>query len=441
MSDTSTVERTSEPLAYTEASARTAGARSLKVELVLIGKLIPYAKNARTHSDEQIKVIASSIEHFGWTNPILCGKDGDVIAGHGRILGAKLLGMTKVPVIRITDMTDDERRAYIIADNQTALRAGWDPEILRLELGELAANGFDLAPIGFDPVELASLLGPQEGLTDPDDVPEVPENPVTGPHDLWLLGAHRLLCGDSTKADDVQRLLAGANPHLMVTDPPYGVEYEASWRNDAAAKGLIGQKKSTRAIGKVTNDHRADWREAYALFPGDVAYVWHAGNKAHIVAESLIVVGFAIRAQIIWAKNNMVISRGHYHPQHEPLYYAVKDKGTGHWSGDRTQTTLWQIEKNMKSETGHSTQKPVECMKRPIENNSSPGQAVYDPFVGSGTTIIAAEMTGRCCYAIEVDPAYVDLGIIRWQNFSGEKAVLDGDGRTFDEIAAKRIAA
>jgi DNA modification methylase len=174
------------------------------------------------------------------------------------------------------------------------------------------------------------------------------------------------------------------------------------------------------------------------LFPGDVAYIWHAGNRAHIVAESLIATGFAIRAQIIWAKNNMVISRGHYHPQHEPLFYAVKDKATGHWSGDRTQTTLWQIDKNMKSETGHSTQKPVACMKRPIENNSSPGQAVYDPFVGSGTTIIAAEMTGRCCHAIEIDPAYVDTAIIRWQNFTGKQAVLEGDGCAFDKIAAKR---
>jgi len=248
-------------------------------------------------------------------------------------------------------------------------------------------------------------------------------------------GGHRLLCGDSTVATDVERLLGDRKPHLMVTDPPYGVNYDASWRNKA---NFSDGDHSGRALGKVLNDDRADWREAWALFPGDVAYVWHAGSKAAIVQQSLEACDLLIRAQIVWAKNNHVISRGHYHPKHEPCWYAVKKGATGHWAGDRSQTTLWQIDKPMKSETGHSTQKPVECMRRPIENNSAPGQAVYEPFSGSGTTIIAAEITGRVVCAIELAPAYVDVAVKRWQDFTGKRATLDGDGRSFDDVAAQR---
>lgn len=253
---------------------------------------------------------------------------------------------------------------------------------------------------------------------------------------MRLVCKHRLVCGDSTDADTVATCLDGAKPHLMVTDPPYGVEYDADWRNRALRSD--GTPIAGSAVGKVTNDNRADWREAWSLFPGDVAYVWHAPTKGHIVADSLVACGFDIRAQIVWAKNQLVISRGHYHPQHEPLYYAVRATGTGHWFGDRKQATLWQVDKPRKSETGHSTQKPIECMRRPIENNSKPGDAVYEPFSGSGTTIIAAEMTGRRCLAIELSPAYVDVAIKRWQDFTGEKA-RHADGRAFDEVAAERL--
>ncbi len=252
---------------------------------------------------------------------------------------------------------------------------------------------------------------------------------------LILKSQHRLMCGDSTKAEDVAKLLAGATPHLMVTDPPYGVEYDADWRNHT------GMARSARAIGKVENDDRCDWSEAWGLYGGDVAYVWHADNKANTVADSLIACGFDIRAQIIWAKSNMVISRGHYHPKHEPCWYAVKKGGTGHWHGDRKQTTLWEIDKPQKSETGHSTQKPVECMKRPIENNSKPGDSVYEPFSGSGTTIIAAEMTGRKCLAMEISPAYVDLAVMRWEQFTGKSATHAETGNTFLSIREARQAA
>jgi DNA modification methylase len=271
------------------------------------------------------------------------------------------------------------------------------------------------------------------GLTDPDDVPETPRQPVSQSGDLWLLGKHRLICGDSTNAEDVARVLAGVKPHLLVSDPPYGVAYDPAWRSQ-----LPDHANVDLARGTVLNDDRADWREAWSLFPGDVIYVWHGALHAATVAESLEACGFSIRSQIVWDKTRLVIGRGDYHWQHEPCWYAVRKGKKGHWSGERTQTTVWQIP-HRKSETGHGTQKPVECMKRPIENNSSPGQAVYEPFCGSGTTIIAAEITGRVCHAIELNPAYVDVTITRWQDFTGEAATLEATGQSFEEMQVERF--
>jgi DNA modification methylase len=408
----------------------------LAVEYRPIGELIPYARNARTHSEAQVAQIAGSIREFGFTNPVLVDGEAGIIAGHGRVLAARQLGMDRVPCIELAHLSPAQRRAYIIADNKLALNADWDPELLKLEMADLAEMQFDLSLTGFSEGELAGLLNTSEGLTDPDDAPEPPAHPVSELGDLWLLGRHRVLCGDCTVATDVERVLAGVQPHLMVTDPPYGVSYDPEWRS--AAKFGDGLSHAGRASGKVTNDDRADWREAWALFPGDVAYIWHGGVHAGVVQASLEVCRFTVRSQIIWAKSQLVISRGHYHAQHEPCFYAVRDGATGHWTGDRKQTTLWQIDKNRKSETGHSTQKPVECMRRPIENNSSPGQAVYEPFSGSGTTIIAAEMSARAALAIEIAPAYVDVAVKRWQEFTGQQATLDGDGRNFDTVAAQR---
>lgn len=407
------------------------------IERRSVESLIPYARNARTHTDDQVAQIAASIREWGWTNPVLCDEDGGIIAGHGRVMAARKLGIKDVPVMTATGWTDAQKRAYILADNQLALNAGWDTELLKVELGELGSEGFNLDLIGFGDDFLANLLNdPTEGLTDPDEIPETPEDPVSVVGDTWILGNHRLRCGDSTNPTDVDAVLGSVRPHLMVTDPPYGVEYKAGWRNEAMpAKNDPKRWKdgAGRATGAVANDDRADWSEAYALFPGDVMYVWHAGNKSHEVAQSIIKCSFDLRAQIIWAKNQLVISRGHYHPQHEPCWYAVKSSKQGHWSGDRKQSTVWNIDKPRKSETGHSTQKPVECMKRPIENNSSPGQAVYEPFSGSGTTIIAAEMTGRHCYAIELNPAYVDVAIKRWQDFTGLEAIHADTGESFND--------
>lgn len=400
-----------------------------------VADLIPYARNSRTHSDEQVAQLAASIREFGWTNPVLVDGENGLIAGHGRVLAARKLGLTEVPVIELGHMTEAQRRAYVIADNQLAANAGWDLDLLKVEVADLSEMGFDLGLIGFDDNFLTGLLTPAtpDGLTDPDEIPPAPDEPVSRPGDVWVLGAHRIICGSSTVATDVAKLLGPVKPNLMVTDPPYGVNYDPTWRHDT---GLNNSKR----VGVVLNDDVADWTDAWALFPGDVAYVWHGALHATTVADSLMRSNFNVRSQIIWAKSRLVIGRGDYHWQHEPCWYAVRKTGKGHWAGDRKQTTLWAIDtKGQDTDTIHGTQKPVECMKRPIENNSSPGQAVYEPFSGSGTTIIAAEITGRQCFAVELNPAYVDVAVLRWQAFTGKAAHLEEDGRSFTELLAERV--
>ena len=400
-------------------------AKAPAVRLYAVAALIPYARNPRTHSDAQVAQIAASIREFGWTNPLLVDEAGTLIAGHGRLLAARQLGMTEVPAITLSHLSEAQKRALVIADNKLALNAGWDDELLRIELADLAELGFDLNLVGFDDFEIADILADRNaGLTDPDDVPDVPAEPVSKLGDVWLLGRHRLVCGDATSEIDVSLCLAGVKPHLMVTDPPYGVDYQPEWRAEA------GINKNRAKMGHPMNDDRADWRDAWSLFPGDVAYVWSAPGPLQCVShDSLVAAGFEPRQQIIWAKDRFALGRGHYHYQHEPCWYAVRNHG--HWAGDRSQSTLWQIAARDDSGHGHSTQKPVECMRRPIENNSSPGQAVYDPFVGSGTTIIAAEMTGRACHAIEISPAYVDVAVLRWQAFTGQRATHATTGEPF----------
>lgn len=406
-----------------------------KIELIPVGDLIPYVQNARTHTPEQIEQIAASIDEFGWTNPVLVNASGGIIAGHGRVMAAKLRGIIDIPCVRIAHLNPEQERALILADNKLALNAGWDDELLRSEIEALQDMDFDLGAMGFSEAELDEIIaGGKPNDRDPDaDAPEPPDDPVSQLGQIWQLGRHRIACGDSTSAETVAALLGDEKPHLMVTDPPYGVEYDANWRNEADRAN--GKPYGARAVGKVENDERADWTEAWKLFPGDVAYVWHAGRHASAVQVSLEAAGFVLRSQIIWAKDRLIISRGDYHWQHEPCWYAVRKGRTGHWSGDRKQTTLWEIS-HMKSETGHSTQKPVECMRRPIENNSKPGDAIYEPFSGSGTTIIAGEMTGRRVFAIELNPAYVDVAVRRWQDYSGKQAILEQDGRTFEAVAA-----
>ncbi len=390
----------------------------MKIEERLISSILPYARNPR-RNDQAINKVASSIKGFGFRQPIVVDKDGTVVAGHTRLEAAYKLGLKSVPVHVAEDLTEIQAKAYRIADNRVAQESEWDVDLLRLEMEELK-DEIDLDLTGFDESELDKILVEAiEGLTDPDEVPEVEDDPVTDPGDLIELGRHRLICGDSTNPDHVSKVMGEIKPLLMVTDPPYGVNYDPDWRNKA--KRADGSPIGASAIGAVQNDDCSDWSDAWSLFEGDVAYVWHSDVNSHKFAESLINNGFNIRALICWAKNIFVIGRGDYHHQHEPCLYAVR--GKGHWQGDRKQSTLWQIDKPRKNETGHSTQKPVECMKRPIENNSSPGQAVYDPFLGSGTTLIAAEMTGRQCIGIELNPQYCDVIINRWSNFTGKDEV------------------
>jgi N6-adenosine-specific RNA methylase IME4 len=327
-------------------------ASPLAVAYRTIGSLIPYARNARTHSEAQVALIAGSIREYGWTNPILVDGANGIIAGHGRVLAARKLGLAAVPVIELAHLSEAQKRAYILADNRLALDAGWDTELLALELGELQDLGLDLGSLGFDDRELDALFNSDTPDPREEETPEPPAAPVSRPGDLWLLGRHRLLCGSATEATDVARLLGDVRPHLMACDPPFGVNYDPAWRNRAGAS-------QTRRTGKVLNDDRADWREAWALFPGEVAYVWHGALHATTVAESLTACGFDIRSQIIWAKERLVLSRGDYHWMHEPCWYAVREKGKGHWNGDRKQTTLWSIpSRDQDAKTVHGTQKP-----------------------------------------------------------------------------------
>lgn len=425
-----------------------------------IESLIPYVFNAKTHPDDQIARIVESMKTWGWTIPCLISEDGSIIAGHGRILAAKKMGLKEAPCLVAVGWSQEMKDAYCIADNQLTV-SPWDKDLLSKNVKSLMERDFDLRLLGFNEQELTGLLvhATPIGLTDPDVAPGLPENPITVEGDVWVLQSgygltHRIICGDCTDGSVVGAVLGDIRPHLMVTDPPYGVNYDASWRNAVIREN--GTRVGARAIGKVQNDDRADWHEAWALFPGFVAYVWHGALQSSTVQHSLEVAGFAVRSQIVWIKSQFVISRGNYHGQHEPAYfavrgdndhwneryaeehelaaYAVKKGGTAAWEGGRKQSTVWMIDKPQKSETGHSTQKPVECMARPIRNNSSAGQAVYEPFCGSGTTIIAGEMYGRAVLACELSPQYVDISVSRWCRFTGRKAVRESDGFVWDGV-------
>jgi len=398
-----------------------------EIEQVAIDLLKHHPRNANNGDVEAIK---KSLAVNGWYGSVVANlTTKHILAGNHRVMAAKALGWETVPV-QWVDVTPEEELRILVVDNRTTRIGQDDTTKITDILAELANTPIGLDGTGYGAAdldalidELAGMTEPAELLTDPDEVPEEVETRCKA-GDLWILGRHRLLCGDSTKADDVARLMDGAVAEIMVTDPPYGVEYDAEWRTTARnADGSLLSTGSGRAVGKVSNDDRADWTETWSLFEGDIAYIWHAGNKAHIVAESLLSCDLQIRSQIIWAKNNLVIGRGDYHPQHEPCWYCVRKGQPGLRTDDRKQTTLWQIDKPRKSETGHSTQKPIECMSKPLENHTV--EKVYDPFLGSGTTLIAAEQLGRKCYGMEISPKYCDVIIQRWENATGQKAVLD----------------
>lgn len=440
----------------------------MQIEFRALGTIVPYDGNARLHSEAQIAEIAASIKAFGFNNPILVDAEGVIVAGHGRYAAAKSLGLAEVPVVPLGHLTEAARRAYCMADNRIAESSTWDEQLLAREMEYLQrAGAVDLAVLGFSKKEIERLLkgahGGARGRTEPDDAPAPPKVAVSRLGDTWLLGGHhRLRNGSSTDPADVAALLEGEKPHLMVTDPPYGVNYDPSWRQKAGLNG------AGAAAGKVLNDDKADWTEAWRLFPGHVAYVWHGGLHTATVQASLEESGFKLRSQIVWVKQRHVIGQGNYHWQHEPALYVTKDGVDDGWQNERfeddheiaayvvkdplpkgdnarwltgpqsrKQSTVWKID-HVKNDTGHGTQKPVECMRRPIVNNSRVGDAIYEPFDGSGSTIIAAHVAGRRAFAMELNPAYVDVAVRRWQEFTGGVAILDGDGHTFAEVARAR---
>jgi DNA modification methylase len=370
----------------------------------------------------------------------------ELIDGH---LRAELAPETEIPVL-VLDVDQGEADKLLATLDPLAAMAAADSEKLDALLAGIETGSAELKAMLDEVAKEAKRQAPQPEVVE-DEIPDAATVLARcKPGDLWLLGRHRLLCGDSTKAEDVARLLAGRVPFIMVTDPPYGVEYDPAWRNEAAAKGLISF--AARREGKVENDERLDWTPSYQLFPGHVAYVWHAGRFAADLVLNLRDAEFEIRTQIIWRKPAFAISRGHYHWQHEPCWYAVRSQGSAKWCGDRSQSTVWDISNRVDQadNSNHGTQKPVECMARPIRNHGAKDDDVYDPFLGSGTTIIAAEQLSRRCYGIEISPNYCDVILARWEKLSGEKAVREDvrrpietkrqDPRTAPDVARSRKA-
>ena len=405
-----------------------------KPEMVRVDKITAHPKNPRIHPDGQLTALGEAFDEFGVVWPIVVDENYRLLAGEGRWLASKKKGIEEYPCIIVRGWPEAKKVRFMFADNHLPSLAGFDDAAMRAVAQMIADEGAALGPLGLDDAALAELLAdPNAGQSDPDEVPAPPTKPVVRRGDLWALGEHRLLCGDSTNKQDVMLALGDAKPRLMVTDPPYGVDYDADWRNRADRAN--GKAYGASAVGKVMNDGRVDWSAAWKLFSGDVVYCWHADRHASSVQLSLESVGFEIVCQVIWAKSRMIISRGDYHWKHEPCWYAVRKGKRHNWQGDRSQTTLWEIE-HAKSDTGHSTQKPIECMKRPIENNSQAGAHIYEPFSGSGTTIICCEMTGRKAIAIELDSSYVQVAIERWQAFTGKLATLDG--KTLEQVGKAR---
>jgi DNA modification methylase len=392
-----------------------------QVEKITIEKLIPYARNARTHDDAQVSQIAASIKEFGFNNPILIADDYSIIAGHGRLAAARKLGLAEVPVIRLSHLSDTQRKAYVLADNRLALNAGWDNDLLKLELEELKSVDVDLEMLGFSKDELDGLLNalePTEGLTDEDAVPEPPPEPITKPGDIWILGKHRLMCGDSTSIEHLERLCNGRQVDMWLTDPPYNVAYEGKTKDALTIKN-----------DSMSDDtFRQFLRDAYTaadavMKSGAVFYIWHADLEGYNFRGAAQDAGWKVRQCLIWKKSTMVMGRQDYHWKHEPCLYGWKE-GAGHlWAADRKQTTILEFDKPSRNGE-HPTMKPVALFEYQMLNNTKGGDIVLDSFGGSGTTLVAAEKNGRVAYLMELDPKYCDVIVKRWEEFTGKKAEL-----------------
>lgn len=399
---------------------------------VSLDSLIPYARNSRTHSDEQVAQIAASIKEFGFLNPIIIDGDSGIIAGHGRVLAAQKLGMNSLPCIEVAHLTDAQRKAYIIADNKLALNAGWDDDLLRVELDELGELGFDLELTGFSLDEIEELQvepEPEEGLTDEDAVPDVPEQSVTVEGDVWVLGNHRLMCGDSTSIDSLEQLCKGQLVDMWLTDPPYNVAYEGK------TKGALTIKNDSMDDDQFRQFLRDCYVAADAVMkPGAVFYIWHADLEGYNFRGAAKDAGWTVRQCLIWKKSSLVMGRQDYHWKHEPCLYGWKE-GAGHlWAADRKQTTILEFDRPSRNGE-HPTMKPVELFEYQMLNNTKGGDIILDSFGGSGTTIIAAEKNGRVGYLMELDPKYCDVIVKRYCEFTGKNAILESSGKTFDEVA------
>lgn len=411
------------------------------IEHLATDALIPYARNSRTHSAEQVAQLARSIEQFGFTNPVLIDEHNTLIAGHGRVMAAQRLGLAQVPAIRLTHLSDAQRRAYVIADNQLALQAGWDMATLAREVEDLMEAQFDVDLLGFGEDELAALLaehgteeesGGSGGSGDEDAAPEPPAHPVTVLGDVWLLGKHRLMCGDSTSMDAVDTLMAGGLADMLLTDPPYNVAYEGK----------------TKDALTIENDSMGDeqfrtfLRDAFVtadsvMRPGAVFYIWHADFEGYNFRGACRDAGWTVRQCLIWAKNALVMGRQDYHWKHEPCLYGWKDGAAHTWESDRKQTTVLNYDKPSRNGE-HPTMKPIELFEYQMLNNTRKGDVVLDLFGGSGTTAMAAEKNRREARLMELDPKYCDVIVKRWQDFTGKQATLESTGETFWQTAVDR---
>ncbi|UZG48467.1 site-specific DNA-methyltransferase [Caldimonas thermodepolymerans] len=412
-----------------------------RIELWPIDKLLPYVRNARQHSDEQIAQIAASIAEFGFVNPILTGADGVLVAGHGRLAAARKLGLATVPVVVLDHLTPTQRRALVLADNRLAELATWDDALLRIELEALQDDGFDLDLTGFDADALAELLADEEpqieGRTEDDAIPEMPEEPVSRPGDVWRLGPHRLVCGDATTAEAYARLFPdGERADMVFTDPPYNVNYANS-----AKDKLRGKHRPilNDALGEGFYDFLYDALALIMAHTRGAIYVAMSSSELDTLQAAFRAAGGHWSTFIIWAKNTFTLGRSDYQRQYEPILYGWPEGATRHWCGDRDQGDVWQIKKPAKNDL-HPTMKPVDLVERAIRNSSRPGDVVLDPFGGSGTTLIAAEKAGRVARLIELDPKYADVIVRRWQDWTGQQATREADGLAFDQAASDSSA-
>lgn len=408
-----------------------------RIELWPVDRLKPYDNNARTHSADQVAKIVASIREFGFTNPILVDSADGIIAGHGRLMAAKELGLTEVPVVVLDHLSDAQRRAYILADNRLALDAGWDDDLLAKELVALEQDGFDLALTGFTDDELADLLVDEETAAEgaaEDETPEVPVDPVSVLGDVWVLGKHRLMCGDSTSIDAFDRLMCGVQADMVFTDPPYGMSYGGGRgkkkfgmieNDDAQGTDLIDLVREAISTAKASSKDGASF---YVCFP------WRTYSEFEAAMEGC---GLPVSSSIVWDKKHFGLGQQDYRPQHEFIFYS---KG-GTWYGDRSQSDVWYMSRGNTQGYVHPTQKPVELIEKALENSSKRGDIVIDCFGGSGSTLIACEKTKRSARLMELDPKYVDVIVQRWQEFAGKAATLEDGGQSFADIERSRKAA